>query len=103
MGIGHTQNLISLLDTPYLVTEWDIPSPVVLLSGDGHYWVALDYRANGRHGEPSVTWFDTELRTELALASDFRSLVEGLTASDSFDDDSDPASWGRNDGPQMTY
>jgi hypothetical protein len=35
--------------------------------------------------------FDTELGTESALAGDFRSLVEGLTASDTFDQD-DPAS-----------
>jgi hypothetical protein len=35
MGIGHHEDLVSLLDTPYLVGEWDRPSPVVLLSGDG--------------------------------------------------------------------
>jgi hypothetical protein len=91
MGIGRTENLTSLLDTPYLVGEWEMPSPLVLLSGDGHYWIALDYRECGRQGTPAVTWFDTELGTELALACDFRSFVEGLTASDTFDED-DPES-----------
>jgi hypothetical protein len=90
MGIGRTENLNSLFDTPYLIGEWEMPSPLVLLSGDGHYWVALDYRGSGRQGPPAVTWFDTELGTELALATDFRSFVEGLTASDAFSKD-DPA------------
>lgn len=81
MGIGGN---MSLLDTPYLVQEWGLPSPVVLLSGDGHCWIALDYRRSGRQGDPSVTWFDTELETEAALAPDFRSFVGGLTASSDF-------------------
>jgi hypothetical protein len=44
-------------------------------------------RTPRRLGVPAVTWFDTELRTELALASDFRSFVEGLAASEMFNDD----------------
>ncbi|MFI9380637.1 hypothetical protein [Kutzneria sp. NPDC052558] len=46
------------------------------VSGAGHCWIALDYRQSA---EPSVTWIDTERHTELALAPDFRSFVEGLT------------------------
>ncbi|BAC67942.1 MULTISPECIES: SMI1/KNR4 family protein [Streptomyces] len=80
MGIGRRERMTSLLDTPYLVKEWELPSPIVLLSGDGHCWISLDYRACGPNGEPSVTWFDTDLDTELALASDFRMFVENLTA-----------------------
>jgi hypothetical protein len=49
---------------------------VVLLSGDGHYWVALDYR--GSIAEPPVTLFDNDFGTEVVLAPDFRSFVEGL-------------------------
>jgi hypothetical protein len=85
MGIGHREGSISLLDTPYLVQEWGLPSPVVLLSGDGHYWVSLDYRKCGARGEPAVTWFDTQLDAELSLARRFQSFVEELRASDSFD------------------
>jgi hypothetical protein len=70
---------LSLLDTPYLVEEWGLPAPVVLLSGDGHSWIALDYRASGPQGEPSVTWLDADRGTELALAPDFRSFIEALT------------------------
>ena len=60
-GIGAAEGTLSLRDTPYLVQEWGLPSPVVLLTGDGHWWIALDYRECGPDGEPSVTWFDTEL------------------------------------------
>lgn len=87
MGIGNDDDQLSLLDTAYLVEEWELPSPLVLLSGDGHYWIALDYRVCGRQGEPSVTWFDTESHSELALAADFRTFVEGLTAAETFDVD----------------
>ncbi|MFC1411922.1 SMI1/KNR4 family protein [Streptacidiphilus sp. N1-12] len=85
MGIGHRERTISLLDSPYLVEEWGLPSPVVLLWGDGPCWVALDYRARGRHGEPSVAWFDADADVELALAPDFASFVEGLTSAGDFD------------------
>ncbi|MFI6423382.1 SMI1/KNR4 family protein [Streptomyces sp. NPDC050842] len=90
MGIGRHDGRLSLLDTPYLVEEWGLPSPLVLLSGDGHCWIALDYRACGARGEPSVTWFDVDINTELPLATDFQMFVEHLTAAASFDlDDAD--------------
>ncbi|MFB7328695.1 SMI1/KNR4 family protein [Streptomyces sp. NPDC056190] len=90
MGIGDHEHTVSLLDSPYLVEEWGLPSPVVLLSGDGHCWIALDYRASGRHGEPSVTWFDADRNEELALAPDFRSFVEGLTSASDFESEDIP-------------
>ncbi|MEV4429425.1 SMI1/KNR4 family protein [Streptomyces sp. R-07] len=86
MGIGRHDDQ-SLLDSPYLVKEWGLPSPLVLLSGDGHCWIALDYRVCGRQGEPSVAWFDADGKSELTLAADFRAFVEGLTSAASFDAD----------------
>ncbi|MFG2692509.1 SMI1/KNR4 family protein [Kitasatospora sp. NPDC048407] len=85
LGIGHRPDALSLLDTPYLTGEWELPSPVVLLCGDGHWWIALDYRARGPHREPSVTWLDAEAGTELALAPDLRTFLEQLTATSAFD------------------
>lgn len=90
MGIGEDERTVSLLDSPYLIKEWGLPGPAVLLSGDGHYWIALDYRASGRHGEPSVTWFDADRSEELAHATDFRSFVEGLTSTSDFDSEDVP-------------
>ncbi|MEU1200414.1 SMI1/KNR4 family protein [Streptomyces sp. NPDC005813] len=85
MGIGRRDGQCSLLDTPYLIDEWGLPSPLVLLSGDGHCWIALDYRACRELREPSVTWFDRDTDTELTLASDFRTFIEHLTAADSLE------------------
>lgn len=77
----HLLGVDGLLDSPYLSGEWDLPKRVVVLSGDGHTWIALDYRLSA---EPSVTWFDVELGSELALAPTFRAFAEGLVPSASF-------------------
>ncbi|MER5204933.1 SMI1/KNR4 family protein [Streptomyces sp. NPDC002825] len=87
MGIGDVDgDHLSILDSACLIEEWGLPSPLVLLSGEGHWWIALDYRACGADGEPSVAWFDPDEGSELPLAGDFRSFVEGLRAAASFDD-----------------
>ncbi|WP_097869047.1 SMI1/KNR4 family protein [Streptomyces sp. rh34] len=93
MGIGRRDGMTSLLDTPYLIDEWGMPAPLVLLSGDGHWWIGLDYRLCGQDGEPSVTWFETDLDREVVLAGDFRSFVQRLTAASAYGDGSvdDPA------------
>lgn len=95
MGIGR-QGHLSILDSPYLIEEWGLPSPLVLLSGDGHWWIALDYRGCGARGEPSVTWFDADGPSELPLAEDFRTFVERLTAARSLDLDDADADSGRS-------
>ncbi|MFD3654569.1 SMI1/KNR4 family protein [Streptomyces sp. NPDC058620] len=94
MGIGRRENQSSLLDTPYLVGEWELPSSLVLVSGDGHSWIALDYRECGRQGEPSLTWFDADEETELALAADFTTFVERLTCAENLGADSPNQSTG---------
>jgi hypothetical protein len=82
-GIGPpgVPRKITLLDTPYLASEWDLPTEVVLIHGESHYWIALDYRKAGPAGEPSVTWIDNEMDFELSLAPTFRAFVERLTSS----------------------
>lgn len=82
-GIGppNTFDGPTLLDTHYYVREWGLPTNIVLLDGEGHYWVALDYRVVGPSGEPSVTWIDNEMEHELPLAPNFRAFVEMLTSS----------------------
>jgi hypothetical protein len=85
-GIGSAgrAETMTLLDTPYLVQEWELPPQVVLLSGAGHYWLALDYRDCGSAGRPPVVWIDNEMNHELLLAPDFRGFVECLTTSAAF-------------------
>lgn len=85
MGIGRRERTTSLLHTRYLAEEWDLPSPIVLVSGDGHCWIALDYRACGRKGDPAVVWFEADTGREVVLATNFESFIAGLTSTDGFD------------------
>jgi hypothetical protein len=60
--------------------DWGPPEGLVLIAspGAGHQFLALDYRACGPDGEPSVLWTDTELVSNFQLAPTFRAFVEGL-------------------------
>jgi SMI1-KNR4 cell-wall len=67
--------------------DWEVPSKGMVLIGTpdgGHQWLALDYRACGPDGEPSVLWSDTEGPWERELAPTFRAFVEGLRPLASF-------------------
>lgn len=77
MGIGADFQTIG--SSTYWSEEWGLPSPVVMLTGDGHWWIALDYRGGG---EPSVVWLDSELDEDIQLAGSFRAFVEGLVPRD---------------------
>ena len=75
-GIGEE----GILNSQYLIQEWDLPNNVVLFSGDGHSWLAMDYRQT-KNGPP-IIWIDTEQDIIIEIANDFSSFIEGLyTAS----------------------
>jgi hypothetical protein len=76
----------SITQSPDLIAEWEMPERLVLLDGDGHYWIALDYRDVGDDGAPSVAWIDNEADQDIELAPDFRTFIEGLVPLESFDD-----------------
>ncbi len=69
--------------------EWGYPEDLIYFAdcpSAGHDMIALNYRASGPEGEPSVVHVDQEddyLITE--LAPDFASFVRGLVPDDSFD------------------
>jgi SMI1/KNR4 family protein SUKH-1 len=84
MGIGETGRWTSILDSPYFNAEWEMPEELVLLSGDGHYWVALDYRTGGPQRDPSIVWIDNEVDEDIQVAPDFLTFVEGLRPSATF-------------------
>lgn len=74
----------SLLDLAYLIQEWGLPAKQVLLSGDGHCFITLDYRSGP---EPTVVWIDTEMEQEVQLASSFGAFLAGLVDNDSVEED----------------
>ncbi|MFF2088423.1 SMI1/KNR4 family protein [Nocardia sp. NPDC058176] len=89
MGIDPDTEL-SILETPYLTQEWDLPAQLVLLDGDGHRWLALDYRDCGPQGEPSVAYFETDTGTSQPVAPDFGRFLESLCPESTFNDEIDP-------------
>jgi hypothetical protein len=72
----------NLLHTEYLTQEWGLPPQQVLLSGEGHYWITLDYR-NG--ATPSVAWLDVESGEDIQIATTFARFLDGLVPSATYD------------------
>lgn len=75
-GIGNEG--LSLLESPAMNAEWGQPDELVLLSGDGHWWIALDYRECGPEGEPPVVFYENDSEgapDDLRLAGSFREFV----------------------------
>ena len=66
----------SLLCTAYMTREWGLPEGLVLVCGDGHTWIALDYRQNGP--EPTVTFIDAEMGQEISLSPTFSEFIAQL-------------------------
>ena len=82
-GIGSTDGPTgghNLLDTGYMSDEWGLPPKQVLLAGDGHWWITLDYRGGSA---PSVSWIDTETGDDFQLAASFDEFIAGLLPTDS--------------------
>ncbi len=78
------ETAMNLLHTQYMTREWGLPPKQVLLSGDGHYWITLDYR---KGAAPSVAWIDVECGEDLQIAPSFAAFLDGLLPSEEFDAD----------------
>lgn len=74
----------NLLQTEYMVREWGLPERQVLLSGDGQYWVTLDYR-NGP--VPTVAWIDVESGEDMQVAQSFDAFLAGLVLASVYRDE----------------
>jgi len=72
-----------ILTTIEMREEWELPEDIILLSGDGHTWVFLDYRKN--HVCPSVSYIDLELEIDHVLATNFTDFIDGLYEDDSLE------------------
>ena len=81
-----------IMDSDYLIEEWELPEGLVLICGDGHTWIALDYRETKEH--PPVHYFDLEYETDFKLADSFDELIAGhYTAEDSLEDGMSDEEW----------
>lgn len=71
-SISTAQNI---LDSGEMAMEWGLPPKQVLLCGDGHWWITLDYRLAE---EPSVRWIDTECDEDIFVAKNFEEFIYKL-------------------------
>jgi len=77
-NIRTAQNIMS---TGYMTREWGLPEKQISLTGDGHWWITLDYRGGNR---PSVKWIDVECEEEIQVADTFDQFIDGLVSDEEF-------------------
>ena len=77
----ESSDRISMLDTNYMTQEWGLPEKQVIVSGDGHWFITLDYR---KGPVPSIAWIDTEMEQDVQLAESFAKFFAGLVSKDDF-------------------
>lgn len=72
----------NILESAYFAEEWGLPPRQLLLTGDGHWWITLDYRVNNG---PQVKFFvpGGELR-ERFVAPTFDEFLNGLVPLSEF-------------------
>ncbi|KDE27074.1 hypothetical protein BA81_10696 [Bacillus safensis FO-36b] len=73
LGIAEGEGI---MDSAYLIKEWELPEGLVLISGGGHTWVAMDYRKTKEN--PPIHFFDVEMEEDFKLADSFDEFMEGL-------------------------
>ncbi len=87
-GIGQRQNgrVWTINNSDYLIKEWDLPRDILILFGEGHWWVVLDYRLD-MNSEPTVSLIDLEFQTDIVLSENFQTFISSLeTISDNRDE-----------------
>jgi len=73
LGIGR---YIGIWDTPYFQEEWNLPKGLILIGGDGHEWIALDYRYSRTC--PPIVYINSEEESITTIAASFKELLTCL-------------------------
>ncbi|MCY8000446.1 SMI1/KNR4 family protein [Bacillus haynesii] len=81
LGLGKKEGI---LESKAFIKEWGLPDNLILIHGDGHTWIALDYREIKEN--PPVHYFDSEFEENFRLADSFGEFLSKLY-TDSMDDD----------------
>lgn len=77
-GIGENPGI---LDTYYLLNEWEMPEGLILFNGDGHTWLAFDYR--NVTSEPPIVYVNNDEDTKvIKIADGFNEFLEYLFTVD---------------------
>lgn len=70
-----------ILKSEYFIEEWEMPEGLVLFNGDGHTWIAFDYRHVS--SEPPIVYIDNEEEKIIKIANHFDEFLEGLYTEES--------------------
>lgn len=65
--------LDTIFCTEYMTLEWGLPEDLVLLEGDGHCWLALDYRSQSH--DPPVIFIESAECSWLTVAPNLAALI----------------------------
>jgi len=74
-----------ILVSDQYINEWGMPKNLILLNGDGHTWIALDYKKNKEI--PPVIFMNNEGEQIIELALNFESFIEKLITVEESDFD----------------
>nr|WP_315485423.1 SMI1/KNR4 family protein [uncultured Undibacterium sp.] len=71
----------SIFDSASLAEEWGLPKKLMLIEGDGHTWLALDYRESTT--DPKVIVIESDEGKHLLVANNFKEFVQSILPYDS--------------------
>ncbi|MGX7594454.1 SMI1/KNR4 family protein [Planococcus plakortidis] len=85
-----------ILDSDYLIDEWGLPKNILIFSGDGNSFFALDYRKDSVN--PSVIYLEPETEEIIEVAHTFDEFLNNLSKEEVFfENDEDDEDWGTSE------
>ncbi|WP_261180596.1 SMI1/KNR4 family protein [Anaerobacillus sp. CMMVII] len=75
IGVGN-----GILENDYLIKEWGMPEGLIFFSGEGHTWLAFDYRQVT--SDPSIVYVDNDTEQIITIAANFREFLDQLYVED---------------------
>jgi cell wall assembly regulator SMI1 len=91
LGIGRKKSysLCGDLGSQFMIDEWEYPNIGIYICdcpSAGHDMICLDYRKNGKDGEPEVVHVDQEFDYKITyLAKSFEKFVKSLVNDEVYD------------------
>ena len=75
-GIGKNPGI---LDTQYLLNEWEMPKGLILFNGDGHTWLAFDYR--NESSEPPIVYINNDEDTKVIKIDELETTILAILSN----------------------
>lgn len=70
--------LDTLEQSDYYIKEWNLPQKILLLAGEGHWWICFDYRNFNESNEPKISYIDSDYSVDQVIADSFQDFIEKL-------------------------